>query len=175
MSVFACSKSLHTVPCWVLGGPTEVLPPNTLVKFWGLRLISPKEQHCLVGLHYTHNFSALQALILLGPLLLLLLWCHISVVMCELLFPFPLHPKSSFHRMQQVEESAKYLRQPLPLGCRRHSHEEIIRHDCAWHSGSAHEGSAVMGVTAVRIIVGELTMVCTDLLWKTWMVKYINP
>lgn len=38
ISVFACSKSLHTVPCWVLGGPAEVPLP---VKFWGLKLGSP--------------------------------------------------------------------------------------------------------------------------------------
>lgn len=63
-SVFACSKSLHTrlVNCQVLGGPTEV--PHSLVRFWGLRLISPEEQPLLVGILYTHVFSALQALTL---------------------------------------------------------------------------------------------------------------
>ena len=45
-------------------GSNRAGTPHSPVRFWGLRLISPEEQHLLVGKHYTHIVSALQALTL---------------------------------------------------------------------------------------------------------------
>lgn len=67
-------------------GPTEV--PHSLVRFWGLRLISPEEQPLQVWhpLH-TRFLCSAGTWALWVKLLLLQLWCHISIDMPWAVFP----------------------------------------------------------------------------------------